>query len=183
MDYPISAVENIIKETGRPITRHWLQQLKKRMKLWGKTYPVIEGKGRHGDRFPLTTICQIALHYDLTRQIETHQEAWSKITFNKVTAEMFSESLAHAVLATGFHSKVNVLSLLKESRKVAIPTYKPMALAVIFDASWNFDFKYLWREEHFEELRKRIEWESRVTVICNMSLISWQVAAAVREVI
>ena len=178
MDYSIGAVERILEATGRPVTRHWLQQLKKRLRLWNAEYQVTEGKGRHGDQFPLSTICQIALHYDLTRQVKTHQEAWSKITFNMVTAEMFTEALTLAGIANSFQ-EVNFLTLLEEIKD--IPEYRFMALAVIFDDKWDFNFKYIWDRDKLEDLQKTIEYDSRVTIIFNMSQIAWLVAAAAKQ--
>jgi hypothetical protein len=178
MDYPISAVERIMKAVGRPVTRHWLQQLKKRMRLWGTDYPVIEGRGRYGDRFSPIIICQIALHYDLARQLEQRQAVWSRIAFNEMTRLMFTKAVEYAEKATD--DSVNALWLMREGKSDRIPQYQYMGLVVTFDSKWDIDFDWVWSKEHFDKLRERME-DSRAVFIFNLSSIAWEVARAIKE--
>jgi len=99
MDYPISTVGDALNLSGRTVTRHWIQQNKKH----GFIVPSITGKGRHGDRYTVQNICQVALFYDLSKSGFTNAEA-AKLAFDRRTEELFGRALTKNVLSPKHHA-------------------------------------------------------------------------------
>jgi len=97
MDYPISTVVEVLALTGRPVSRHWIQQEKK----YKHIVPARPGRGRAGDRYTPETIMQVALFYDLSRKF-TNEEA-ARITFNHRTQELLNRASARNVLSKDYH--------------------------------------------------------------------------------